>query len=103
MPIADRDTATASSGANANANSAALDDMTNTLRESSEDGMVADAVRTSQSMTKQWVRLRQQQAEGRKIILAKENNIATLQSQLQRQQEQTGAFRGSAALLCDFE
>ena len=70
----------------------ALDDMTNTLRESSEDGMAGDGVRASQSMSKQWVRLRQQQAEGRKIILAKENIISNLQSQLQRQQEHTGAL-----------
>lgn len=76
----------------AGSNNAALDDMTNTLRESSEDAMAGDGVRTSQSMSKQWVRLRQQQAEARKIILAKENIISSLQSQLQRQQEQTGAF-----------
>lgn len=72
-------------------NNVALDDMTNTMRESSEDGLTGEGVRTSHSGSKQWVRLRQQQAEARKTILAKENIIASLQSQLQRQQEQTGA------------
>jgi hypothetical protein len=42
-------------------------------------------------MSKQWVRLRQQQVEARKTILAKDNIISSLQAQLQRQQEQTGA------------
>jgi hypothetical protein len=72
------------------ANNVALDDMTNTMRESSEDGLTGEGVRASQSMSRQWVRLRQQQAEARKMILAKENIISSLQSQLQRQQEQTG-------------
>lgn len=79
-------------------NDAALDDLTNTLRDSSEESAAGDGVNSSQRMSKQWVRLRQQQAEARKHILAKDNLIVSLQSQLQRQQEQAGTLSASRTL-----
>jgi len=58
-----------------------LEDVTNTPRHS-EDGV--GGARTSSGLTKQWVRLRQQLAEARQTILAKDSLVSRLHQQLQQ-------------------
>lgn len=65
----------------AESSSTTLEDVTNTPRHS-EDG--AGGSRVSQGLTKQWVRLRQQLAEARQTIMAKESLVSKLHGQLQQ-------------------
>lgn len=101
--LSSRDVGITERNAPAESSSTTLEDVTNTPRHS-EDG--AGGSRVSQGLTKQWVRLRQQLAEARQTIMAKESLVSKLHGQLQQGARLLALIAEdqmfTEILLCDF-